>query len=57
MTLTNIAEQYLTLLQPGDPNADHYVRLAAKYGVPTGRIILLSRLPAEVVIGYLEERT
>lgn len=51
-----IAEMYLRMVADGGGrcHAAHYVQLAYKYGVPTGRIIALSALPAEEVIGYLE---
>lgn len=54
MTLTAVAEMYLGMLTPQSPQARLYVRLAAKYGVPFGRIVNLSGLPAEVVAAYLE---
>lgn len=53
-----IAEHYLTLIgRQGNPvNAGMYVRLAAQYGVPTGRIIALTGLAADVVIAHLEAK-
>lgn len=53
-----IAETYLQMI-PGTEGARHegvYVRLAAKYGVPFGRIVNLSGLSAEVVAAHLEGR-
>ena len=53
---TAIAEHYLTMLQGAGetPTARMYVRLAAKYGDPFGRIVNLTGLPAETVVAYLE---
>ncbi|NNC10675.1 hypothetical protein HII28_02080 [Planctomonas sp. JC2975] len=53
--LEGIAEVYLQMI----PTSDHvhdglYVRLAAKYGVPVGRISNLSGLAPSVVITFLE---
>lgn len=55
---TTIAETYLRML-PGAVENRHdgmYVRLAARYGVPFGRIVNLSGLSAEVVLAHLEVR-
>lgn len=51
-----IAETYLRMI-PGSTGHRHdgvYVRLAAKYGVPFGRIVALSGLDAKVVADHLE---
>lgn len=55
-SLTTVAESYLRML-PGATGNTHegmYVRLAAKYGVPFGRIVALSGLSPEVVTAHLE---
>lgn len=51
-----IAETYLRMIPTADGNRHEgvYVRLAAKYGVPFGRIVNLSGLPADVVAAHLE---
>lgn len=56
MTLTSIAEMYLTMLSRSEPDPQErmYVRLAYKYGVPFGRIVTLSGIPAERVVAHLE---
>ena len=56
MRMTATAEMYLTLVRrtPEHPHVGMYVRLAARYGVPFGRIVNLSGLPAEVVAAHLE---
>lgn len=51
-----IAETYLRMI-PNDTGHRHdgtYVRLAAKYGVPFGRIVNLTGLSADVVGAHLE---
>lgn len=54
---SGIAEAYLQMIPNAEGNRHEgvYVRLAAKYGVPFGRIVALSGLDAEVVIAHLEE--
>ena len=54
MTRQQIAEDYLRLVTAGDPHARMYVRLAAENGVPFGRIVNLTSIPAEVVAAHLE---
>lgn len=54
MTITTVAETYLSLLIPGDSRTGMYVRLADKYGVPFGRIVNLTGLTPEVIIAHLE---
>lgn len=53
---TAIAETYLRMIPTttGNTHEGVYVRLAAKYGVPFGRIVNLSGLPADVVAAHLE---
>lgn len=55
---TTIAESYLRMIpnETGHRHDGTYVRLAAKYGVPFGRIVNLSGLPSEVVSAHLEGR-
>lgn len=52
----SIAEVYLRMIPESSEHRHDgvYVRLAAKYGVPVGRIINLSGLPADLVMVYLE---
>lgn len=55
-TRTTIAEHYLTIVaKSGEtPTARVFVRLAAKYEVPFGRIVNLSGLHPDTVVAYLE---
>lgn len=55
-TKTAIAETYLRMIPnaTGNTHEGVYVRLAAKYGVPFGRIVNLSGLTADVVAAHLE---
>lgn len=57
-TTRAIAEGYLAALaaDPAKRNAGYYVRLAYKYDVPVGRIILLTGLPAAETIAHIERR-
>jgi hypothetical protein len=54
MTKQQIAEDYLRMVTSGDPHAGMYVRLAAENGVPFGRIVNLTGIPADVVAAHLE---
>lgn len=55
MGRTAIAESYLVLLRGrSDPHEGLYVRLAYKYGVPFGRIVNLSGVPAERALAHIE---
>lgn len=51
---TVIAEAYLRMNRPGHPNTGMFVRLADKYGVPFGRIVNLTGLPADHIAAYIE---
>lgn len=54
MTRQQIAEDYLRMVTVDDPHARMYVRLAAQNGVPFGRIVNLTGMPAELVAAYVE---
>lgn len=51
-----IAETYLRMIpnETGHRHDGTYVRLAAKYGVPFGRIVNLTGLAPEVVAAHME---
>lgn len=53
---TVIAEAYLRMNRPGSGNTGMFVRLADKYGVPFGRIVNLTGLPADRIAAYIEGR-
>lgn len=54
MTRQQIAEDYLRMVTVDDPHARMYVRLAAQNGIPFGRIVNLTGIPAEIVSAHLE---
>lgn len=53
---TVIAEAYLRMNPAGHPQTGMFIRLAYKYGVPFGRIVNLTGLPADRVTAHLEGR-
>ena len=57
-TTRAIAESYLAAVaaDPEKRKAGYYVRLAYKYDVPVGRIILLTGLSAAETIAHIERR-
>lgn len=56
VTRTDIAEQHLRLIREtgGHQHVAYYVRLAAREGVPFGRIVMLSGLSPDTIAAVLE---
>lgn len=55
-TRQEVAETFLRMLSgPNVSNAGYYVTLAYKYGVRVGRIIAITGIAPERVIGWIEE--